>query len=252
MRSRCLSKLFKTASAMALVWFLAGERPAHAQKEWSFDISPYLWVASVELETSLSDQTSSTPGIERFDTRISAGAMLAGHLRYRSIGLFVDFAWLELETEAINPRPAYSTIVLESDFIHSTVAASYRIPLEGQFQIELLAGARLWHVANELEAASGLLQGFNATTDKTWADPIIGATFNYALTQKWSVGLEGFVGGFGVSADFAGELFAGATYRITDRCSATLGYRYLYEEYDRSVKFNLNTHGFLLGVGFHF
>ncbi len=225
---------------------------AAAERDWSFDVTPYLWVAGIEAETSLPDLPPSTPQ-ERFDTRISGGAMLAAQARYRSVGLFVDFAWLRLNTEAINPGPDFSAVNLKSDFIHSTAALTYRLPLQGKFHAEILAGARLWYVANDLEFKGGVLPGFNANGDKTWVDPMVGASLTYELTTRWSADLKGMVGGFGVSADIAGEVFAGVSYRFTDWCSATLGYRYLHEEYDRSgFAFNLDTHGFLLGFGFHF
>jgi len=42
-------------------------------------------------------------------------------------------------------------------------------------------------------------------------------------------------------------------YRFNDWCSGILGYRYLHEKYDREgFALNLDAHGFLLGVGFHF
>ena len=47
-------------------------------------------------------------------------------------------------------------------------------------------------------------------------------------------------------------MFAGVTYRYKKWGSATLGYRYLHEEYNRAFKFSLDTQGFLLGFGFHF
>ena len=226
---------------------------AVAGQDWSFNVSPYLWVANVEIETSLpSVSPSAPPSADRFDTKIGAGAMFAAQARYRSVGLFVDFAWLQLNTEAINAGPLYSAVNLKSDFIHSTAALTYRLPLEGKFQVEALAGARVWHVANNLESTKGLLPGFDASPDKTWVDPMVGASLNYDLTKRWSVGLKGMVGGFGVSADIAGEVFAGVTYRYKEWGSATLGYRYLHEEYDRAFKFNLDTQGFLLGFGFHF
>jgi len=224
-----------------------------AGQDWSFDVSPYLWVASVGIDTSLpAASPSPSPTVDRFDTRISAGAMLAAEARYRSVGLFVDFAWLQLNTEAINPGPLYSAVNLKSDFIHSTAALTYRLPLEGKFQVEALAGARVWHVANDLESTKGLLPAFDASTDRTWVDPMVGASLNYDLTKRWSIGLKGMVGGFGVSADIAGEVFAGVTYNYKEWGSATLGYRYLYEQYDRAFKLNLDAQGFLLGFGFHF
>jgi opacity protein-like surface antigen len=218
--------------------------------DWSFDVSPYLWVASVDVETSL----PSTPsGVDRFETRISGGAMLAAQARYRSVGLFVDFAWLRLDTEAINPGPAFSVADLQSDFIHTTVALTYSLPLRGKFHVDVLAGGRLWYVSEDLEAQGGVLPGFNASADKTWVDPIIGADLRYELSKRWSLVAKGTVGGFGVSSDIAWEVFSGASYRFNDCCSLTFGYRYLHEEYSHSgLALDLGAHGFLLGVGFHF
>jgi opacity protein-like surface antigen len=245
-------KFFLTcAAALACASsFRAVAAPAE-EKNWSFDVAPYLWIANVELETSLPSSSSRSVS-EGFDTKISAGAMLATHVRYRSFGLFADFAWLRLDTEAENPRPEYEDVSLVSDFIHGTAALSYRFPFEGKFQLEALAGARIWYVANDLEGTAGTQPGFEGSVNKTWADPVIGASVAYRFTKHWSLDAKGFIGGFGATADIAGEVFAGVSYHFTDLFSMSLGYRYLHEEYDRSIKFDLNAQGFLLGVGFHF
>lgn len=224
----------------------------NAASDWSFDVSPYLWVVNVGVETSLPGAPSGST-VERFETRLTAGAMLMAEARYRSVGAFVDFAWARLKTEAVNPGPAFSALELKSDFIHTTPALTYALPLEGKLHAELLAGARVWHVANDLQATGGVAPGFSANTDETWADPMVGGSVSYEMTKRWSANLKGLVGGFGVPADIAGEVFAGVSYRFNDCCSATLGYRYLHEEYDRQAFiFNLDSHGFLLGFGFHF
>ena len=220
---------------------------------WSFDLHPYLWVAGIDLETSVPNLPPTNPGVDRFDTRISAGTMVAAQVNRGTVGLFVDFAWLRLNTEALQPGPAFSAVHLQSDFIHTTAALTYKMPLEGKFQAQILAGARIWYVANGFTASSGLLPGFDAAKDKTWVDPVIGFDGHYDLSPTWSLLVKGGIGGFGVSADIAGEAFAGVSYRFTDCCSVTLGYRYLHEEYDRSgFAFNLDTQGFLLGFDFHF
>ncbi len=221
---------------------------------WSFDLAPYLWVAGVDVETTLPSLPPSTPaGVDRFETRISGGAMLAAQARYRSVGLFVDFAWLRLDSEAISPGPAFSAVDLKSDFIHTTAALTYSLPLRGKFHADALAGARLWYVSEDLEFRSGALPGFKASGDKTWVDPMIGADLRYDLSTRWSLVAKGNVGGFGVSADIAWEVFSGVGYRITDWCSVTAGYRYLHEEYDRDrFTFSMDAHGLLLGFGFHF
>ena len=238
------------------LWLLCASWGAKAQEKrdnWSFDFSPYLWVAGVDLETSLPSVPSSTPGVDRFDTKIGAGAMFGAQAHYKSLGLLVDFAWLRLDTEALHPGPAFSAVDLKSDFIHSTLALTYSLPLQGRFHADLLAGARLWHVNEDLRFEGGALPGFAASGDKTWVDPIIGADLRYDLSKSWYADVKGTVGGFGVAADIAYEVFGGVGYRITDWCSVTAGYRYLHEDYSRDrFGFNLDAHGFLLGFGFHF
>lgn len=224
-----------------------------ATNGWSFTVSPYLWVAGVGLEADLPGQPSAGPGVERFATRITAGAMLSAQARCHSVGLFADFAWLRLRTEALSPGPAYGDVSLRSDFIHSTAALTYQLPLAGKLHAELLAGARLWHVAHEFAVTDGLLPGFNAASDRTWVDPVLGAALSCDLGRRWSADVKGLVGGFGVSADFAGEVFAGVSHHFSDRCSVTVGYRYLHEDYARdNFAFQLDAHGCLLGVGFRF
>jgi len=232
-----------------LLWLLTAGLPASAEDNWSFDVTPYLWVASVDAETSVPQAPSSASS--EFDTSISAGLMLAAQAHYRSFGVFADFAWLRLDTDAVSPGPAFSSGNLESDFIHSTVALSYRLPLEGKFHVELLAGARIWNVSEELSYQSGTLTGFNVSGDKTWVNPAVGADLRYDLGKRWSLIAKGFVGGTG--SDLGWEVMGAVAYRFTDWCSAAAGYRFLREDYSNDgFNFNTDVKGFILGVGFHF
>ena len=224
---------------------------------WSFDVVPYLWVAGVDVQTSLQNPSSlppsTSPDVARFDTRISAGALLAAQARYRSLGLFVDFAWLRLNSEALHPGPAFSDVNLKSDFIHTTAALTYRLPLQGKFHAEVLAGARLWTISEEISATGGVLPGFASSGTRTWADPVVGANLSYDLSKRWFLAARGTVGGFGVASEITWEAFGGVGYRMTDWCSATVGYRYLHEDYGRDrFTFNTDIQGVVLGVGFHF
>lgn len=242
---------------LALVGVLAGSAArglAEETNRWSFDVVPYVWVAGVDVETSLPSAPPSSGGdADRFVTRITGAAMLAAQVRYDAFGLFADFAWLRLNTEGLSPGPAYDEVKLRSDFVHVTTALTYEIPLRGKFHASALAGARLWYVSEEVNATGNVLPGFTASEDKTWVDPLVGADLRYNLGGRWALNAKGAVGGFGVAADFAGEVMVTVSYAISDRCSVSAGYRYLHEEYDRShFSFDLNAHGFLLGVGLHF
>jgi len=254
------------ASALALATFntalaQAEVMPAEtAQTEetkhsdWAFSFTPYLWVAGVEVETTLPDLPPSTPPeTSRFDTRIAGGAMFTAEARYKDIGLWWDFAWLRLDTDATSPRPAFTAVNLESDFIHSTAALSYRLPLEGRLRVEVLAGARVWYVHEDLSATGNVLFSFNAKGDNTWVDPIVGADLSYQLTPKWSLVAKGRAGGQEGVSDLSWEAMGGVSYRFSNCCSGAFGYRYLHEDYSRK-RFTLNTdiQGFIAGVMFHF
>jgi opacity protein-like surface antigen len=244
---------FLAAFAGALL-VSAAEVPAAETNNWSFDITPYLWVASVQAETSLPGAPSSMPPeVPRFDTRIAGGAMLSAQARYRSFGLWLDFAWLRLDTKAINPGPAFSEVNLRSDFIHSTAALSYRLPVPGKFQADVLAGARIWYVSDEIKAAGNVLPDFSSSGDHTWVDPIVGGDMSYELSRRWSLLAKGTVGGFDSVSDLGWEAMGGVSYRCSDLCSIAFGYRYLHEDYARNhFTFNTDIQGFILGVGFHF
>ena len=253
MKSAHPRNLVAAAALTAMLFGSATAVLAEGTNDWTFDVAPYLWIANVGVETSLPSLPPTTPaGVDRFDSHLSAGAMLAAQAHYRSVGLLVDFAWLRLDTEALHPGPAFSSVGLKSDFIHTTTAFSYTLPLRGRFHTDILAGARLWHVNEELDFQGGLLPGFKSSGAKTWVDPMIGADMRYDLSPRWSVLAKGLVGGFGAASDIAFEVFGGVSYRITDWCSATAGYRYLHEDYRRDrFAFNLDAHGMLVGFGFH-
>ena len=104
------------------------------QDNWKFQIAPYLWVANLDVNTSL-PQTggASSANPQHFDTSLSAGFMLAAEVQYRSVGVLADFNWLQLNTKSVNSGPLNTSVNLRSDYIYSTAALTYSLPLEGKF-----------------------------------------------------------------------------------------------------------------------
>lgn len=254
--------LLRTLTLAALL--LPPTLRADETDNWSFEIAPYLWVAGFEAEASVPEAGSSaspgmqglatggSPNVQEFDTRISAGFMVAAQARYRSVGLLVDFNWLRLDTESLNPGTLYSDVNLRSDFFYNTAALTYELPLRGKFHAEVQAGARMWHVSTDFEAESGELPGFQSSNSETWVSGLVGVALRYDLTRHWVLIGRGTVGGFSNSS-IQWDLFAGVGYQFSDWCMATLGYRYLYEDYSQDdFTFNAKLQGALLGVVFRF
>jgi opacity protein-like surface antigen len=63
----------------------------------------------------------------------------------------------------------------------------------------------------------------------------------------------GDIGGFGVSSDFAWELMGTVNYRINDRTSVSVGYRYYDVDYkDDGFVFDAAQYGPIIGSSFRF
>ena len=227
--------------------------PVAGEEKWSFEVAPYLWVANLGVETSLPQLGPGTsPNVQRFDTRLSGGLLLAAQARYGPVGVLVDVNWLQLSTESLHPGPLYSSVDLRTDYSYTTAALTYALPLRGKFHAEVLAGARVWYVASDFKLNSGLLPGRESSTSETWVDGLVGLNLRYDLTRHWLLLTRGTVGGF-AGSDIQWDVFAGGGYQFTDWGMVTLGYRYLRQEYNQG-KFtcNADAQGFLLGVVFKF
>jgi opacity protein-like surface antigen len=221
-------------------------------KAWSVDIVPYVWIATYDGSFGLPGSPN-TDSAGPYSTRLSGAAMLCAQVHYRQVGLFLDGAWLQLRTEGDAPSNLYRGTDIKSDIAYGTAALSYRLPEVGRLKTDLYAGARYWTVANELDFKGGLAPGFDIDDSRTWTDPLVGASLRYDFTGHWYATVLGDVGGFGVGSDLSWNVFAGAGYEFTSWCSATLGYRYLHVDYEKSgFEMAANVQGFLLGLGFHF
>lgn len=206
-----------------------------AERDWFFEANTYLWVADVAIETT--PPLSTAPAIDRYETKISTGEMLAAQVHSDAVGLFVDFAWLRLST----------------DFSHSTCSGG--VPITMEREISCRSARRC--LAVERQRVSGVrgwrAAGLQRQRGKQVAESGRRRKLFLRSQQELVDGCERYFGQVWVAADFAAEFYAAVSCRTTNRCSLTAGNRYLQEESSRDVfAFNVDTPDFLLGVGFHF
>jgi opacity protein-like surface antigen len=248
-----LKSLFATLAGVAVMLQAGRAAATETTNDWSFEIVPYLWVASVKVDTTLPDAPV-PPGESKFDTKITGGALCAAQLNYKSFGLWVDFDWIRTKTEPKEPGPAFSGGDLTANFYQSTAALTYKLPLDDKFQAKVLAGAQLWSVTEDLTLDAGALPGVSGSDSRTWINPVVGADLRYALGKNWTLLARGVVTVVGSGADSKGwDAMGGVSYRISNPCSIAFGYRYMHEEYTRE-RFNFNTdiQGFIIGFGIRF
>ena len=231
---------------------------SETRDDWSFDVAPYLWIAGYDGSFSVPGvpaglSRTQTRSVDSLTTHISAAAMLAGQVRYRDVGLYLEGAWLQLETEGGTSSGLYSGTDIKTDIAFGTIAGLYRLPRTEKLEVDVIAGARIWYGANEIHFKAGTAPAFTADGSRTWCDPILGAHLRYDFNRRWYGLVLGDAGGFGVGSDLEWNVYGGVGYRFSDWCSATFGYRYMHVDYSNDdFLMNLNVQGFLLAVGFHF
>jgi|GEM_PF-1057754 len=220
---------------------------------WAFELNPYIWAASLDAQTNLPWNGPGGPSsVQRLDTKITGAFMLEALARYNSVGLLVDVNWLQLDTATRRSGILYSGANLQTDYLYSTAALTYSLPLEGAFHADLLAGARLWHIAADYTLKPGVLAGLHGSNSQTWVSPLAGARLSYDLTKQWQLFAQGTAGGFsGNNSQW--DVIGGVGYLFNDWCMATIGYRYLSENYQHNdFTFDANAHGVEVGLSFKF
>lgn len=227
--------------------------PAATADDWTFEFSPYLWAAFVDLETNLPwSGPGLPPSSHKPDTEITGAFMFEAKARRGAFGVFADFNWLQLDTDANRPGPLYSGADLQTDWIYTTAGFSYALPLHGDLHVELQAGARLWHIASDFTMKPGLLAGHHSSDSETTVCPLLGVDLRYDLSPKWQLLGRGTLSG-DADANSQWDLYAGVGYRFNSWCDATIGYRYMRDNGDnRQLIEEISAHGVQAGLTFRF
>ncbi len=105
------------------------------------------------------------------------------------------------------------------------------------------------------------LQGLDITRisrDQDWVDPVFGGRIYFNVTERFTAGFRGDIGGFGLGSDIAYNLQPGVGYQFSDLFTVMLQYKYLYTRYDNEIdginafSYDAATNGPLLGLVFRF
>ena len=99
--------------------------------------------------------------------------------------------------------------------------------------LHVFAGLRYWNLKNELtiRTASAPLRHFSQS--ESWLDPLVGIRFSTRLSPNLSFTAIVDAGGFGMGSDFTWGGLVDFSWRISDRTSLEIGYRYLSVDYEK-------------------
>jgi hypothetical protein len=231
-----------------------------AGQDWQFRLSPYLWfaglkgdVATVPGSPSVPIDISPSEALEDTET----GVMLMLDAKRGRHGLFADFIYTDVRSdEELIPSPIDLTLRSISKTTLFTLAYQYELFNQDQTVVDLLAGARYWHIDSELRFGGGLgfLAGQEISNDESWLDPVFGIKGRMPLgnSQFYVEGGAG-LGGFGVGSDLFYEVNANLGYQWNTAIGTTIGYRLFDVDYEEDgYLYDVRQQGWQLGLTWAF
>jgi hypothetical protein len=229
--------------------------PANDDSGAHFAISPYLWFAGAHgtagaLGRNVSVHASPGDLLSHFDI----GLMGAAEYRYNRYVLTGDLMWIRLSDSKALPFAGLGAV--SADFrageLVWTSKMGYRVINSEKIKTDFLVGARFWHFSQKLSFNPSLL-GININPSQNWVDFVLGGRVQLPMGKKTVIDLAGDVGGWGAQAKLDYQFATLLGYKLCDKWTSWLGYRYLFIDYRRNNGVvNMVTSGALLGLSYTF
>lgn len=221
---------------------------------WQFAFTPYLYMTGVEGTIGARGVTAEIDAsFGDVIENLNLGIMGAFEARKGRFVVVNDLMWIKLGEERDTPGQLFSSVKLGVNMFIWDPEVGYRLYEGKAGTFDVLGGVRLMSVETNVNFRTGILPGFDVSERKTWATPVIGGHGTLNLSSKFYLATKFDIGG-GVGADFTGQFYGGAGYRITPKIALVGGYRYLKTDYDDEEGFIFDTamNGILLGAKFSF
>lgn len=211
---------------------------------WTFSFSPYFWAAGLDGKTEIL-------GLPTVDIResfsdilsdIDFAFMAAGDARYDRYSIFTDLSYARVTTDSATPRGIIADEVdVKSVTFTTMVGGAYTIYEDQHARLDVLAGARYWHVETRIALNGGLIGSLSRTDSASWVDGLVGVKGSYSFTDNIYVTGWAMIGAGGSDLDW--DLLGGLGYKFNDTISAVAGYR--------AQGVNYSTDGFIYDVVQH-
>lgn len=229
-------------------------------EEWKHTLTPYMWAAAMDGTTALG--TAAGPleadvdiGFSDIWDNLEFGGMLSYLGERGPWAIMADAIYMDLETDksgTVGPIQIDATAEVQQTALE--VDVGYRVTE----RVLAFAGLRYNDLDSDLTVISTGPGGTRiAGMSESWVDPVIGAIAEIPLGERWSLGLRGDIGGFGVGSDFAWQALATVRWRATPTIHVIGGYRYIDMDYEDGsgtslFKYDMAMSGPGLGVAFTF
>lgn len=246
---------------------IAPQAPAEVAppaKEWTFAVAPYFWAAGLDGDIGLFGREPVHVDIsfgEIFNT-LRFGGMLVGEAHNGTWGFLGDVIYVKTEadesvTRTVAGVPLSLAASVETSSFTGTFMGEYRAVSQPNATLDLMAGARVWSVDNDIKMSLTVggppLAAFSGSDGSTWVDPMVGVRGRIDINPSWSLNGWGMIGGFGAGSDLTWDVLGGVGYQWNQWLSLVAGYRALGVNYDNEgFVYDVVQHGPIFGAVFRF
>jgi len=227
--------------------------PATASPDdWQISVTPYVFLPRLKGTIGIVGETAEVnASFSDIFRNLDFAAMGTFEARKRNWVVLVDGMYMSLSGTKVTPSPFFSDIDVEVKQTIITPQVGYRAVNTERGSIDLLAGARIWHVKSHLTFQPLIRPLVDVEGSRNWADPIVGARGTATLSPRTFVLGEFDAGGFGVGSDFTGQVFGGVGFQLKPRVALIGGYRYLRVDYvNEGFIYRTSLSGITLGARF--
>ncbi|MBX5190349.1 hypothetical protein HJB86_15705 [Rhizobium sp. NZLR3b] len=222
--------------------------------QWTFSFSPYFWAAGLDGET----QVFGLPTVDIHQdfgdilSDLDFAFMAAGDARYDRYSIFTDLSYVRVTTSSASPRGVVADEVrLKSETFTVMLGGAYTVYEDQNARLDVLAGARFWHVETRVGLSGGLIGSLSKTDSANWVDAIVGIKGSYSFTDKIYATGWGMIGAGGADLDW--DVLAGLGYKFNDTVSAVAGYRAQGVDYSSDgFSYDVIQHGPIIGMTVRF
>ncbi len=249
MKSGRLSKqLLIAVAAIGLVATMGAGAKASAPADNArhSEIALYGWTTGINADLAVDGlETSVDASFSDILDNLDNGAMVYYETRDGSTGFYLNYIYARVGDTVQRP-------LLEVDWqVKQSIVEAGALLRKGNPQrpVDVILGLRYVDMDTDLR----LTPGGSGSVGDSWMDPVIGARYTVALSDKWNFAARGDIGGLVFGADFSWSLSGLFRYRLSPQWDLGVGYRYLYLDRDSDeFGFDGNMSGALVGFAYGF
>ena len=201
--------------------------------QWTFSTTSYVWFSGLNGTVGVKGHKARVSlGFSDILSNMDASGMLSFQGHNGNQYFFFDGMYLDMSDSEQISHSLFTDIEMTTTRLQA--AWGVRVKEWDSSSLHIFTGLRYWNLKNELtiRTASTPLERFSDT--QSWLDPFVGIRYATRLSPNLVLVAMIDAGGFGVGSNFTWGGMVDLSWKLSERTSIEVGYRYLYVDYENN------------------